>query len=58
MEKLLKEYQVARLLNMSLGVVRKWRKEGSGPPYMRIGNNTIRYRESDIKVWLKSKESS
>lgn len=47
----LTESETARLLNLSVSGLRKWRRNGSGPRYVRLGR-LIRYRVADIQVWL------
>ena len=45
------ESETAEHIGISLSGLRKWRNDGSGPPYIRIGR-LIRYREKDIEEWL------
>ena len=49
----LTESETARLLNISLSGLRKWRRKNVGPSYVRLGR-LIRYRMSEIQVWLDS----
>jgi hypothetical protein len=48
---LLTERDVARVVNMSLASVRKWRLYGRGPRYIKI-NTAVRYRPEDVNIWL------
>lgn len=57
MEKLLAPEQVAEVLNVTTISLGQWHRAGKGPKALKLGNKTIRYRESDVKVWLKLKES-
>lgn len=34
--------------------VKRWRKTGDGPRYIRVGKH-VRYREADIEAWEKSR---
>jgi len=50
---MLNEQQVADYLNMSVGVVRKWRLFRKGPKFVKIGS-AVRYRNQDVETWLNS----
>jgi hypothetical protein len=43
----MQERRVARRWNKSIRTLQRWRSEGYGPPFLRIGG-TIHYRVSDI----------
>jgi predicted DNA-binding transcriptional regulator AlpA len=47
----LRDWQVARRINFSVGTVRRWRKNLTGPPFFRFGRN-IRYSESALNKWI------
>ena len=49
---LLKEHDVADLLQISIPKLRKERKNGSGIPYYKL-NGSVRYSVKDIKSYLK-----
>ena len=49
-EDLLTEGEVAELLQVSLPTVRRWRREGSGPPCLEIGRQ-VRYRRAVVDRW-------
>jgi predicted DNA-binding transcriptional regulator AlpA len=55
LEKLLEEKELAETLQVSLGTLRTWRTEGTGPRFHRIGQ-MIRYAPSDVKDWLLSRQ--
>ncbi len=44
--------QVANLLQLSPSTLKKWRNEGRGPRWLRLGSRRIRYREADVESWL------
>jgi excisionase family DNA binding protein len=48
--------EVADLLRTSDRTLRRWREEGIGPAYVRIGARYIRYRRSSVMAWLEAQE--
>lgn len=50
---LLKETQVAKLLEVSHRTLQGWRVEGKGPPYRKI-SRLIRYDRNEVMDWLAS----
>jgi predicted DNA-binding transcriptional regulator AlpA len=53
-DNLLNEYDVAKILNVSVATVRRWRLFGQGPRYIKIGAS-VRYRPEDVKAYLDSR---
>jgi predicted site-specific integrase-resolvase len=51
--KLLLQSQLAELLNCSVQTLRRWRRLGQGPPYLKVVGQ-IRYRQSEVDKWLES----
>ncbi len=51
---LLNEYDVARILGMSVASVRRWRLLRQGPKYLKIGA-AVRYKSEEISAWLESR---
>ena len=51
MESLLMEEEVSHKLQVSLACLRRWRLQGEGPPYVKIGP-MVRYRPRDVEEWL------
>lgn len=45
------ESEVADRLRVATATVARWRKEGTGPAYTKIGG-TLRYSEQDVSDWL------
>ena len=43
----------AEYLGIAYATLVLWRREGHGPPYLRLGR-LIRYPESDMDAWLDS----
>jgi excisionase family DNA binding protein len=44
--------QAAEYLNISVDALAMHAYRGSGPPYVRLGHRTIRYRKADLDQWL------
>lgn len=51
---LLRQEQVAEMLQLSATTLEDWRYRRQGPPFIRISRGCIRYEEEDIKRWLES----
>ena len=51
-ELLLTEAETARRLGISVSGLRKWRREGQGPRFIRLGSRLIRYSVPDLDAWL------
>ena len=47
------EKTLARRLNVSVGLVRKWRFHGTGPRYYKFGA-AVRYHNTDVTDYLKN----
>jgi excisionase family DNA binding protein len=48
---LLTQQQLADELQVSLRTLERWRQEGTGPAFIRVGRSP-RYRRSDVDAWL------
>lgn len=53
MDQLLTERDAAKILHVSVQLLRKWRAMGTGPKYVRLGR-CIRYALSDIESYISS----
>jgi len=53
--KLMKPRQAANYLNIHVGTLHNYRKQGKGPPYILIEGN-IRYDQLMLDLYLKHKE--
>jgi predicted DNA-binding transcriptional regulator AlpA len=51
----LSERDVAKLLKLSRSTLRKWRRQGMGPRYFRLGRS-IRYFRPDVQAFVESGE--
>ena len=45
------EQNAAPYVGYTRDALRKWRREGRGPAYIRF-NRSVRYRVSDLDAWL------
>ena len=53
MEDLLDPEHVARILKLrSARVLEAWRRNGSGPPFIRVSSRCIRYHRADLDAWI------
>jgi predicted DNA-binding transcriptional regulator AlpA len=50
---LLTEEEVAKHLHVSLAALRRWRLEGRGPQFIKVGA-LVRYRPEALEDWLAS----
>jgi len=50
-EGLLTEQDAAELLQVPLSTLRRWQREGKGPPCLKIGRQ-VRYRQVAVQRWL------
>jgi hypothetical protein len=60
-ERLWRENKVAPFLGVSNGTLRRWRKCGKGPPFLKLGPEPgapVRYRVGDLEAWLKEARRS
>lgn len=54
-ESILDEHQCADLLRIKLRTLREWRYQNSGPPFVRITKQCIRYRMKDVEKWMEER---
>jgi len=47
------ESELARRADVSIAVLRKWRREGRGPRFLKLGR-LIRYLVRDVDAWLEA----
>jgi predicted DNA-binding transcriptional regulator AlpA len=45
------ESELARRANVSIAVLRKWRRESKGPRHLKLGR-LVRYLARDVDAWL------
>lgn len=51
-ERLLTAVDVARVTKLSTETLAQWRCQRRGIPFMKVGRNVVRYRQSDLDKWL------
>lgn len=51
MRKVLHLPEVAALINVPLGTLRRWRHSGDGPPTWKLGARVVAY-EDEVLDWL------
>lgn len=56
MEHPLNERETAKVLRISVQLLRKWRANGTGPEYIKLGK-CVRYSMSDIELYVTSRRS-
>ena len=50
--------QAAKYLGVSEAVLRLWRSEGKGPRHFKAGEKLVRYRRTDLDVWIEARLSA
>lgn len=48
---LLTPKEAAAFLKMSEKTLEKWRSNGTGPKFRKLGHRTVRYQQSDLSNW-------
>jgi excisionase family DNA binding protein len=54
-DKLLTQHQLSSELEVSLRTLERWRQQGTGPAFIRVGRSP-RYRRADIDAWLEQRQ--
>ncbi len=52
-DRLLKEGEVARVLNVEVATLRRWRWAGQGPKFIKVGA-AVRYDPTDLTTFVKA----
>lgn len=52
MSSVLKAEEVAAQLGVTTDKLQQWRDEGTGPTWLLVGENGIRYIDSSVVKWL------
>lgn len=52
MNRLFDQTELAKELGLSERSLERYRLQGNGPRYVRVGLRLIRYREEDVEAWL------
>ena len=56
MDQLLTPRELSEILKVSEDTLRRWRKQGTGPSYVKLGGRMVRYPEKEVREFLKRKE--
>jgi predicted DNA-binding transcriptional regulator AlpA len=51
-QRLLTEREVAEILTVSIGSIRRWRMLNTGPRFYKIGGSAVRYKHEDVMSWM------
>jgi predicted DNA-binding transcriptional regulator AlpA len=54
MNRLLTEKELAGLLAITVSALRRWRYEGRGPKFLKLGS-AVRYPSEGVEGWLASR---
>ena len=49
--------EAACLLSVSLSLLKKWRVQGGGPRFVRLGGRAIGYRRAELSDWIAARIS-
>ncbi|WP_374656721.1 helix-turn-helix transcriptional regulator [Phenylobacterium sp.] len=52
----LRTAQVAQMLGVKLQTVEKWRGQGKGPPFVKLGRKLVLYELPAVEAWLRKHE--
>jgi predicted DNA-binding transcriptional regulator AlpA len=52
MAPVLSEDQAAELVGLSVRTLQRFRVDGRGPRYLKLGRKRVAYSEADIAAWL------
>jgi len=52
-EKLLHDFEVSRILGVSINTLKNWRCQKKGPAFIRMEGRSIMYRQSDIDDYIR-----
>jgi predicted DNA-binding transcriptional regulator AlpA len=47
----LTDEQLAIMLSVTMRTTLRWRRDGGGPPYVRVGSRRVLYRRTDVLAW-------
>jgi predicted DNA-binding transcriptional regulator AlpA len=57
-EQLMNETQAADILCYSVRALQNWRHRGGGPRLVKVSARSVRYRHSDLILWIESRTVS
>jgi len=50
--------QIENLLQVSSATIYRWTREGNFPKPVHLGANMVRWKASDLEVWLAEREAA
>lgn len=53
-QKFLSPREVSVLMRISIPQLEKWRREGGGPHWVRLGDRMVRYHVEDLRTWIEA----
>ena len=54
-QQLLRQQEVAQILNLSPRTLEAWRHRGGGPRYLMLTPRCVRYRRADLVTWIEQR---
>ena len=54
-QQLLRQGEVAEILNLSPRTLEAWRHRGGGPRYVLLTPRCVRYRRADLVTWIEQR---
>jgi excisionase family DNA binding protein len=54
-DELLTDQQLCELLNVTPRTSLRWRRDGRGPRFIRVGVRRVAYRRRDVDTWLSAR---
>ena len=54
MSPVLNEHRAAELLGLSVRTLQRFRVEGRGPRFLKLGKKRVAYSEADIAAWIEN----
>ncbi len=55
---LVDEREAASILCYSVRALQNWRHRGGGPDFVKVSARSIRYRRTDLDIWINSRTVS
>ncbi len=44
--------ELAERLAIKPNTLERWRSQGVGPPFVKVGNRAVRYKFAEVEAWL------
>lgn len=54
---LLRPQEAASFLCVAVQTLARWRCEGQGPRFVKVGRRLVAYRRDDLEAWLAAREA-